>query len=293
MPTALALRVLDEARGLGAREVIPSTMGEPLLWAGLDALLERAAQLGLQVNVTTNGTFPGGAASWAARLLPVASDVKISWNGATAATAEAIMPGLEFAAAVENVRTVVAARDALARAGGRRAGITFQVTAQEENVGELAAIVGLAGELGVDRVKLNHLQPRLAGLHERSLRRSADAIARWNAAVRAARRAADRLRSGGRALVLQNDVELSPDPEHPAPRGPCPFVGREAWVHADGRFAPCPHPEAARGGLGNFGTLAERPLAEIWTGPAFRAFAAAWEEHPICRECPFRRPGGA
>jgi len=294
MSTELALRVLAEARALGAREVIPSTMGEPLLWSGLDALLERAGELGLRVNVTTNGTFPGrGAAGWAARLLPVASDVKVSWNGATAATAEAIMPGLDFAEARANLRALVAARDALARAGGRRAGITLQVTAQEENVAELAGIVRLAGELGVDRVKLNQLQPRLPGLAERSLRRSPEAITRWNAAVRAAREEADRLRAAGHPLDLQNALELAPDPEDVAPRGPCPFVGREAWVHADGRFAPCPHPEAARGGLGDFGSVAAQPLAEIWSGNGFRSFVARWEEHAVCRVCPFRRPGGA
>lgn len=294
MPTELALRVLDEARALGAREVIPSTMGEPLLWSGLDALLDRASQLGLSVNVTTNGTFPGrGAAGWAARLLPLASDVKISWNGATAATAEAIMPGLDFRAAVENVRALTARRDALAREGGPRAGITFQVTAQEENVGELAGIVRLASDLGVDRVKLNHLQPRLPGLAGRSLRRSAEAIARWNAAVGAAREEAERLCAAGRPIILQNAVALAPDPAAPAPRAPCPFVGREAWVHADGTFAPCPHPEAVRGGLGEFGSLADRPLAELWTAPAFTTFVARWEEHPVCGECPLRRPGGA
>jgi MoaA/NifB/PqqE/SkfB family radical SAM enzyme len=295
MAPALAGAVLRDAARAGLAEVIPSTMGEPLLWAGMDRLLDLCAALGVSLNLTTNGTFPGrGAAAWAARLVPLASDVKVSWNGATPATAEAIMPGLPFERAVANVRALVAARDAEARAGRRRCSVSFQVTAQEENVAELAGIVRLAAALGVDRVKVNQLQVRAPALGPLSLRRDAAAIRRWNAAAAEARVAAEvaRLPSGGKVL-LQNVAPLAEDPAAPAPLGPCPFVGREAWVHADGRFAPCPHPAAARGELGDFGGLAERALGEIWADPRFRALVERYEEHPVCRECPFRRVGGA
>jgi MoaA/NifB/PqqE/SkfB family radical SAM enzyme len=294
MDAALAERVLREAAALGAAEVIPSTMGEPLLWPGLDRVVDACRELGLRLNVTTNGTFPGrGAAGWAERLVVVASDVKISWNGATAATAEAIMPGLDHAAAVENVRAFVAVRDAHRREG-RACRVSFQVTAQEANVAELAAIAAQAAALGVERVKVNQLQPRFPALAARSLRRSAEAIRRWNEAVREAHAAAEahRLPSGERVL-LENVVPLAEDPAAPAPAGPCRFVGREAWLHPDGRLAPCPHPAAERGELGAFGSAAQRGLAELWAGETFRAFVARWEEHPVCRACPFRRVGGA
>lgn len=293
MDPALALAVLAEGRGTALREVIPSTMGEPLLWAGLDALLDACAASDLRLNVTTNGSFPGrGARAWAERLVPVSSDVKISWNGATARTAEAIMPGLSFAAAVEGVRTLAAVRDDHVRAGGRRCGVSFQVTAQEANVHEIEGIVRLARRLGVDRVKLNHLQVRWPALAPRSLRRDTAAIGRWNAAVRAARSAAAEPSSTG-AVRLENAVELREDPAAPARRGPCPFVGREAWIHPDGRFAPCPHPAAARGELGERPLLGAVTLGDVWASAPFRAFVAAHEDHPVCATCPFRRPGGA
>jgi MoaA/NifB/PqqE/SkfB family radical SAM enzyme len=294
MPPALALAALEERRGSPLREVIPSTLGEPLLWEGLDALLEACGRLGLRVNVTTNGTFPGrGPEAWGEALLPVASDVKLSWNGATARTAERIMAGLDFAAALEALRRFVAVRDRLAAAGGRRATISFQVTAQEANVDELPEIVRLAGRLGVDRVKLNHLQPWFPHLEPRALRGSPEGVRRWNAAAAAALAAAEevRLPSGARVAV-QNAVPLAPAPAAPAPAGPCPFAGREAWIHWDGRLAPCPHPEAARGALGDFGSVADAPLGELWAAPAFRAFLAGVPAHPLCRGCAFRRAGG-
>lgn len=294
MDVALAERVVREAAAMGAREVIPSTLGEPLLWSGMDRLVDLCAELGLALNLTTNGTFPGrGAAAWAARLVPVASDVKLSWNGATARTAAAIMPGLALAEAIAGARAFAAVRDALARPG-RRCRLSFQVTAQEANVGELADIVRLAASLGVERVKVNQLQVRFPALAERSLRRSVEAIRRWNAAVAAMAAAAEqaRLPSGARVL-LENVAPLAEDPAAPAAAGPCRFLGREAWIHPDGRLAPCPHPAAARGELGDLGSVAEHGLGALWRGEPLRALAATWPRHPICASCPLRRPGGA
>jgi MoaA/NifB/PqqE/SkfB family radical SAM enzyme len=292
MDPALARAVVEERRGSGLVELIPSTMGEPLLWPGLPALVEQARAAGLLLNVTTNGTWPGrGPQAWAELLCPATRDVKISWNATSAGTAEAIMPGLAFVKALDDLAVFLDVREAVAARGGRRCTVSFQVTAQEANVEEVPGIVGLAATLGVDRVKLNQLQVRDPALAAGSLRRSPDAIARWNAAVRAARALAASIAPG--RLVLENAVELAPDPDAPAPRGECPFVGREAWIRWDGRLAPYPHPAAERGELGDFGTVARRPLAELWEAAPFRAFVARWEQHPVCARCAFRRVGGA
>jgi len=293
---ALALAALASALEGGAlREVIPSTLGEPLLWAGLDALLDACGAAGLRLNLTTNGTWPGrGPRSWGERLYPLASDVKVSWNGACAATAEALMPGLDFAAAVAGVAEVAAARDAAAARTGVRGRLSFQVTAQAGNVDELPAIARLAAALGVDRVKVNQLQPRQPFLLPRALTRSRAGLERWNAAAAALRAEGSTLRtSAGAPLELQGAGDLALDPAAPAPLGPCPFVGREAWVLPDGRLAPCPHPAAWRGELVDLGRVGATPLLALWRGAALAGFTAGHERHPICAACPFRRPGGA
>ena len=293
---ALALAAFASARSGGAlREVVPSTLGEPLLWAGTDSLLDACAAAGLRLNLTTNGTWPGrGARAWGERLYPLASDVKVSWNGASAATAEAIMPGLDFAAAVAGVAEVAAARDAAAARSGVRGRLSFQVTAQAGNVDELPAMARLAASLGVDRVKVNQLQPRAPHLLARALTRTRQGLERWNGAAAALRAAATSLRtSAGVPLELQGAGDLALDPAAPAPLGPCPFVGREAWLLHDGRLAPCPHPAAWRGELGDFGRVGAAPLLELWRGPALAEFTRRHEEHPVCAACPFRRPGGA
>ncbi len=283
----LALSVLSERRGSALREVIPSTMGEPLLWPGLERLAAACRAQGLLLNLTTNGTFPvRGPRGWAELLAPVARDVKISWNGASAAVAEKLMGGLCYDEALANLRAFLAARDEVACGGGNRCRVSFQVTAQEENLAELPEIVRLAASLGVERVKLNHLQPRLPALRGRALTRDA----RAGACLRAA---AESPLAGGRRVLLENAVELPVAGAAAAPRGPCPFLGKEAWVLADGAFAPCPHPAAAEGLLGAFGRVGERTVGEVWSGRELAALRQGYLDHPVCRECSFRRAGGA
>lgn len=213
MPVELVERVLRQAAASGLREVIPSTMGEPLLYEHFDRIVDLCCELSLRLNLTTNGTFPRrGARSWAERIVPVGSDVKISWNGSTGPTHESIMLGARWHAVLENVRDFVAVRDHHARTGGNRCRVTFQLTFLESNVGELADIVRLAARLGVDRVKGHHLWAHFDGLKPLSMRRSPEAIRRWNDAVTAATAAADEVRlPGGQPVLLENLFPLDPE----------------------------------------------------------------------------------
>ena len=94
MDIDLIRRVIAEAAGNGLREIIPSTMGEPLLYRHMDEIIDLCSAYGVKLNLTTNGTFPQrGARAWAERIAPVGSDVKMSWNGATRETQERVMLG--------------------------------------------------------------------------------------------------------------------------------------------------------------------------------------------------------
>ena len=286
-------QILREREGSALQEVIPSTKGEPLLWTGLDHLAEWCTAHGLLLNVTTNGTFPGrGAAAWADLLVPAACDVKISWNAATTATAARIMGGLCLDRALEDARAFVRVRDARRAAGARACRVSFQVTAQEANVTELPALVRLAAELGVERIKVNQLQIHHQALADQDLRRDAAARARWNEAVRGMRAAVEEHRLPSGDPVLLQNVEAWPEAFGEPACGPCPFLDREAWVTVEGRFAPCPAPAGQEGLLGDFGSLRDRPLGEIWESVGYRALVDGYERHPECRRCPMRRAGG-
>ena len=292
LPLELVERVLGECTGSRLAEVIPSTKGEPLLWEGLPRLATLCSERGLALNVTTNGTFPGrGAAAWAEILVPVASDVKISWNGVTGLTAAGVMGGIDLERAVRDLRAFLRVRDARRAAGGRACRVSFQVTAQEANVAELPGVVRLAAALGVERVKVNQLQVHFPELAPQDLRRDAGSLARWNEAVWAMRAAASGCPlPSGEAVLLEN---LEPWAEGGEPDfGPCPFLDHEAWVTAQGRFAPCPAPAGQDGALGDFGSLSDRSLGAIWAGAEYRALVQGYDARATCRRCPLRRTGG-
>jgi len=293
MPIDLVRRVVDEAAANGLREIIPSTMGEPLLYEHFEEILALCDRYGLKLNLTTNGTFPRlGARAWAERIVPVSSDVKISWNGATGATQESIMRGSNWHQALANVRSFIAVRDNQAAAGGNRCRVTFQLTFLEANVEELPDIVRLAIQLGVDRVKGHHLWVHFDAIRNQSMRRSPEAIGRWNRAVLAAREAAaERTLPNGEHILLDNIFLLDESAtEDLAPGGACPFLGQEAWVSAEGRFAPCCAPDAQRRMLGEFGNLHERRLMDIWHSDAYHDLIAGYRNRSLCLGCNMRRP---
>ncbi len=295
MPIELLRRVVSEAAPTGLKEIIPSTMGEPLLYDDFEAILDVCRAHNVKLNLTTNGTFPRlGARAWAEKIVPLTSDVKISWNGATQETHERIMIGSSWDKALDNLREFIAVRDAHARDGGHRCRVTLQLTFLEDNVRELPAIVTLAARLGVDRVKGHHLWAHFDEIADQSMRRTPDAIQRWNATVVQARAAAEAtLLPSGEKVLLENIFELD---EHAtkdlAPGGPCPFLGQEAWVSALGRFNPCCAPDADRQTLGDFGNLNSRGFLEIWNGAEYRSLVETYRNRALCLRCNMRKPAG-
>ena len=92
MDIELIRRVLEDTKNTRLKEIIPSTMGEPLLYKDFKQIIELCWEFGVKLNLTTNGTFPiQGVVAWAKKLVPITSDIKISWNGATKKTQESIM----------------------------------------------------------------------------------------------------------------------------------------------------------------------------------------------------------
>ena len=293
MDIDLLRRVLRESRGTPLREIIPSTMGEPLLYRHFDEILDLCAEYGVMLNLTTNGTFPQrGARAWAERIVPVTSDVKISWNGSTGETQERVMLGSNWQRVLDNTRTFIEVRDAHAGAGGNRCRVTFQMTFMEINFQELPGIVRLAAEMGVDRVKGHHLWMHFNQMRGQSMRRNPGAIRSWNEVVDAAHEAADRHRlPDGRRVLLDNIFRLDEADEGEIAAGAeCPFLGQEVWVASDGRFNPCCAPDALRRTLGYFGNLNEEGLYEIWEGDGYRALRENYMRNTLCQGCNMRRP---
>ncbi|GAH31675.1 unnamed protein product, partial [marine sediment metagenome] len=61
--------VIEDAVNYGLKEIIPSTMGEPLLYKNFIDIIKIVKRQNLKINLTTNGSFPRlGAEEWSRSL---------------------------------------------------------------------------------------------------------------------------------------------------------------------------------------------------------------------------------
>ena len=290
MPFEMIEANVEEMAKKGLREIIPSTMGEPLLYKDFEKIIGLCERTGVMLNLTTNGSFPRlGVDRWARLLTPISSDIKISWNGACKKTHEEIMKNARWEDMLSNIRSFVAVRDAHAAGGGNYCRLTFQMTFMESNSAELPDIIRLAASLGVNRVKGHHLWAHFSEIENEDMRRDEGSIHRWNNIVAKSRDAADecRLPCGGRVLLdnidfINDDVEFKETER-------CPFLGREAWISAEGRFNPCCAPDSERQTLGEFGNLNDKNLSEIWNGESYRHLIKTYRSRAVCQKCNMRK----
>jgi len=296
-PRRMAIHVLEQVLGelkhSPPRELIPSTMGEPLLYQHFDRIVELCQLYGIRLNLTTNGTFPKrGVRAWAEIILPITSDVKISFNGITAFTQEAIMLHTRLESILENIRIFIQRRDELAAAGGNYCSVTLQLTFLEQNLPEIPEIVRLAAELNVDRVKGHHLWVHFDEMQGQDLRRSPDSVARWNETVaRCHAIAAEHLRPNGKPVRLEHFMPLEFQNSHAVvAESQCPFLGGEAWINNAGRFDPCCAPDDRRKSLGSFGRVQEDGFLNIWNGQKYRDLLNNYKERELCQTCLMRKP---
>lgn len=297
MDIELMRRVVEECAPHGLREVIPTTMGEPLLFKGMPEIIELCADYGVRLNLTTNGTWPGrGPVEWARLIVPVGSDVKVSWNGASSAVQDSVMLGSRFERQLRRLKQFLAVRDEHEREHGHRCTVTLQLTFMESNLRDMPRLVELAYELGVDRIKGHHLWVHFPEMADQNLRRSPESVGRWNRTSRECAEVASArvLAATSRPVRLENFEEL--DPATAAGSGAalhadgvCPFLGREAWVNHAGRFDPCCAPDAERRSLGSFGNVEAGGLLPLWRSGPYRHLRENYLENELCQRCNMRR----
>ena len=279
----------------GLKEIIPSTMGEPLYYKHFLKILDLCQDHGVKLNLTTNGSFygKGGVEYWAQKIIPVGSDVKISWNGTTQETQEKIMKGSNLDTQKDNLRKFIEIRNSMAQNGGNYCSVTLQLTFMEVNLQELPELVKFAIEEDCDRVKGHHLWAHFAEIKEEDLRRNKDSIGRWNAIASECREiASTHSRPSGRPFRLGHFFNLDDSQQESPQGGVCPFLGQEAWVNHSGRFDPCCAPDEQRLSLGNFGNVTEQEtsLLDIWISDQYNGLVQNYTKRPLCKNCNMRRP---
>ncbi len=293
MPAEWLEPIFKQAKQLGIREIIPSTMGEPLLYRHIDKIFQLALKYDIKINLTTNGTFPRRSATeWAKIIVPVTTDTKFSVNGATVSVAESIMKGLNFKKQIQNIRDFIAVRDQYFAETGWYSRVSFQLTFMRNNMHQLPDIIRLAAELEADRIKGHHLWVHFPQLERLSFKCCPEAIAEWNGIVEKAYEAAEKYRrSDGSKILLEQIYPLSETETTEVPEDyECPFLGRELWISATGKISPCCAPDELRDRLGFFGNIQQVSLLDVIQSDRYINLYLNYKQHPVCRKCVMRKP---
>lgn len=285
--------IFEQAEQAGVKEIIPSTMGEPLLYKEFDKLFELAQRKKIKINLTTNGTFPKKTVrEWAELIVPNTTDVKISWNGATKETAEEVMKGIDFDKAVANVQEFIKYRDEHFVKTGYFCRVSFQLTFMRNNMHELADIIKLAASLGVDRVKGHQLWAHFEEIKDLSMKATKESISLWNKYVKDAYEVQSNFRKpNGEKVLLENIIPLCEKEQIEVPvEHECPFLGKELWISATGKISPCCAPDKQRSSLGDFGNIESSSIQEVLKSPAYQELVRNYRSKALCKTCNMRKP---
>lgn len=285
--------IFMQAKKLGIKEIIPSTMGEPLMYNNIERIFELSKKHGIKINLTTNGTFPRyKVEKWAELIVPTTTDVKISWNGATKETTEKVMTGLDFNHVLENVKVFVAFRNKYYTETGYYCRITFQLTFMQNNMHELVDIIKFASELGIDRVKGHQLWTHFEEIKDLSMRANKKSIAQWNDYVKQAYKAQELFRKpNGDKVILENIIPLQDNEDKKIPEEyECPFLTKELWISATGKISPCCAPDNLRKSLGDFGNISMTTIEDVLQSSDYTELVNNYKAKSLCKTCNMRKP---
>jgi len=179
MEPTLLREILIEAKQIGVKEIIPSTMGEPLLYPYFQIFIDEISQSNIKLNLTTNGTFPKlGAEAWGKKLLPMTSDTKISINGISPNINEKLMVNTDTEEVLNNIKIYLKIRDSFQNQP-KPPLVTLQVTFMKNNLVGIREVIEFAVKHKVNRVKGHHLWVNWQELETENMRHP-DNIGIWN-----------------------------------------------------------------------------------------------------------------
>ena len=283
MSKHLLEKCLNEAIASGVQEIIPTTMGEPLLYKEFNLFIEKISQSNAKLNLTTNGTFPKlGVRKWADKLLPVLSDIKISINAIDSKINETIMIGDHTVKKLENIKTFAKLRDQYYP----KVTITLQVTFLKTNLEEMEHIIQFGIEHNLNRVKGHQLWVTFEKNRCESLASDPMETDKWNHFVQ-------RMDKYREQIMLTNFTPIEPAKDTTMPSVPrshnCPFLGKELWIDNEGNFNICCAPSKKRTTLGDWGNIATTRITEVFQSDNYKQLLQTYKDKDICKMCALRR----
>ncbi|WIG61103.1 MAG: hypothetical protein OJF49_003851 [Ktedonobacterales bacterium] len=291
----------EEERDLSLAEVVAITnqlpvlervvlhgLGEPLLNPELPAIVAHLRARGAYVLFNSNATALSertGRALIAADL----NELRVSLDGGTAET-YARVRGVNARTLPKIIRNLTAFTAIQREMGAERPRLSFWFTAMRENIHELPRLVEIALETGVREIYVQRLVYFGEGLarEEQALFRHAEAeqVAIIAETARTCRERGLTFRATG-GHQPEDYVSAPATAQERRPWAGCERPRKLAYITATGNvfsccFAPF-HPGPARTRV--LGNVFAQPFADIWNGPRYQAFRAAFDSDQPWDQC--------
>ena len=280
MPKELLERILDQAIEIGVKEIIPSTMGEPLLYEHFDLFIKKLINTNIKLNLTTNGSFPYYTLeTWADKLIPVLSDIKISINSLKPDVNERIMINDSTLKKIENIKKFVFLRNKY----NSHVTITLQVTFMRSNIDSLEEIIDFAIDNNLDRVKGHQLWITNNHIGNEAIMNDDVLIGEWNNFLYSIK---DKRKSIN--LVNFNLIDSSAISDKNC-NFSCPFLGRELWINHEGSYDICCAPSNIRNLFGYWGNIKDKTILSLFDSSEYLSFFNSYKSNKVCKTCPLRK----
>ncbi len=293
MSKELLISILDQALKIDSiKELIPTTMGEPLMYKYFSCFIDKIKGTNKKLNLTTNGTFHSkdikGVKSWAEKLLPILSDIKISINSINPKINEYIMKGDDTEKKLENIKKI---KELINKRNYEKKGkitITLQVAFLKTNLPYLEELICFAIDNKLDRVKGHQLSITSEEVRKESLVETKEARKKWNDFIDLIDKKAYR-----KKIRLENFEKLSIEDktknEEINLELKCPFLGKELWINHKGDFNVCCAPDKTRKDLGNFGNIKNRTILNTFNSDIYKDLCISYQTRATCKTCVLRK----
>ena len=263
------------------KEIIPSTMGEPLLYENFNLFIDKLKNSNVKLNLTTNGSFPKyGVIIWAEKLLPVLSDIKISLNSVCPEINSKIKLNSDTDKIKQNIINFVNIKN---EKNYKNVTVTLQITFMKKNIDEIEELIKFAIKHKLDRVKGHQLWINWKEMENEALFKDEEYIYKWNTKIEYFKK------EYSNKIKLENFDPILVNQGVYITNGNCPFLGKELWIDKNGKFNICCCPDEKRKTFGEFGNINDTEINELFKEEKYINFYKTYKENEICKNCVLRR----
>jgi radical SAM protein with 4Fe4S-binding SPASM domain len=247
-------------------------MGEPLLNKDLFNMLKIGSDLGIKMEIFTNGSVYNEEI-WDKLMDLKNLNIQFSIDGATSTLFEKIRVNGNFEKVINNAKSIISKRKS------RKQLLTFWTVVTKENLDELPLIIQLAKDTNVDEITFQTFLNNWAQDNIKSITKDLEVDTSSQKYFTMIDEAQQRAKELNVKLNIYKDNYLSK-------KNKCRWPFRSAFISANGDVVPCC--VLSNSDIIKMGNIFEEPFKDIWNSKAYIEFRERIKKHDLydfCKNC--------